>query len=48
VRALPASFLISPDFKVVDINLSAEKLDDRLLELVGKPIKRMADTTMKK
>ena len=48
VRALPASFLISPDFKVVDINLSAEKLDDRLLELVGKPIKRTADTTMKK
>lgn len=38
VRSLPASFLISPDFKVVDINLSAEKLDDRLLELVGKPI----------
>lgn len=40
VRSLPASFLISPDFKVVDINLPAEKLDDRLLELVGKPVKR--------
>ena len=48
VRALPASFLISPDFKVVDINLSAEKLDDRLLELVGKPIKRTVDTTKAK
>ena len=48
VRSLPASFLISPDFKVVDINLSAEKLDDRLLELVGKPIKRTVDTTRAK
>ncbi|MBQ5513688.1 MAG: hypothetical protein IIT83_08380, partial [Bacteroidales bacterium] len=45
VRALPASFLIGPDFKVVDINLSAEQLDDRLLQLVGKPIKRSVDTT---
>ncbi|MCR5454050.1 MAG: AhpC/TSA family protein [Bacteroidales bacterium] len=45
VRALPASFLISPDFKIVDINLTAEKLDDRLLQLVGKPIKRTVDTT---
>ena len=45
VRALPASFLIGPDFKVVDINLTAEQLDDRLLQLVGKPIKRTVDTT---
>ena len=47
VRSLPSSFLISPDFKVVEVNLSAEKLDDRLLELVGKPVKRTADSTKK-
>lgn len=45
VRALPASFLISPDFNIVDINLSADELDERLLELVGKPAKRTVDTT---
>lgn len=45
VRALPANFLISPDFKVIAANLTAEKLDDRLLELVGKPIRRSLDTS---
>ncbi len=44
VRAFPASFLIGPDFKVLDINLTAEQLDDRLLQLVGKPIKRGLDS----
>lgn len=45
VRSLPASFLIAPDFTIKEINLSAEKLDDRLQELVGKPIRRTVDTT---
>jgi peroxiredoxin len=44
VRALPASFLIGPDFKVLGVNLSAEELDDKLLQLVGKPIKRSLDS----
>jgi peroxiredoxin/predicted amidophosphoribosyltransferase len=44
VRALPASFLIGPDLKVLGVNLSAEELDDKLLQLVGKPIKRSLDS----
>jgi peroxiredoxin len=46
VRSLPSSFLIAPDMTVKAVNLSAEKLDEKLLELVGKPIKRSLDTTM--
>ena len=48
VRALPASFLIGPDFKVLDVNLSADQLDDRLLQLLGKPIRRASIDTTKK
>lgn len=44
VRAFPASFLIGPDFKVLDVNLTADQLDERLLQLVGKPIKRGLDS----
>ena len=44
VRAFPASFLIGPDFKVLDVNLTAEQLDDRLLQLVGKPVRRVRDS----
>ena len=44
VRAFPTSFLIGPDFKVLDVNLTADQLDERLLQLVGKPIKRGLDS----
>lgn len=40
VRSLPASFLIYPDFTIHEINLSAERLDSRLLELLGKPVRK--------
>ncbi len=39
VRSLPYNFLIGPDMTIKAMNLTAEKLDDKLLELVGKPIK---------
>ncbi len=42
VRQLPASYLIYPDFTVHEINLPADRLDARLLELLGKPVKKPA------
>ncbi len=47
VRQLPATYLIYPDFTVHEINLQADKLDARLLELLGKPIVITKDTTNK-
>lgn len=40
VRQLPASFLIYPDFTVHEMNLAPDDLDDRLEQLVGKPVKK--------
>lgn len=46
VKSLPASFLIYPDFTVHEINLQADRLDARLLELLGKPVKKpVADSS---
>lgn len=36
VRQLPSTFIISPDFIVTDVNLSAPQLDDKLQDLFGK------------
>lgn len=40
VKHLPASFLVYPDQTVHGIDLSAMELDTRLLDLVGKPVKK--------
>lgn len=48
VRQLPATYLIYPDFTVHEINLQADKLDARLLELLGKPIVIKQDTSASK